>query len=47
MKNIEILKSKKIIDYKYAINYMEEKLLSVKNNTTNTNKKEDPFKTVC
>ena len=26
MKNIEILESKKIIDYKFAINYMEEKL---------------------
>ena len=33
MKNIEILESKKIIDYKFAINYMEEKLLGVKNNT--------------
>ena len=33
MKNIEILESKKIIDYKFAINYMEEKLLEVKNNT--------------
>ena len=33
MKNIEILESKKIIDYKFAINYMEEKLLDVKNNT--------------
>ena len=30
MKNIEILESKKIIDYKFAINYMEEKLLGVK-----------------
>ena len=34
MKNIEILESKKIIDYKVAINYMEEKLLAIKNNTT-------------
>tara|TARA_B100000886_G_C20242756_1_gene415308 strand:- start:83 stop:709 length:627 start_codon:yes stop_codon:yes gene_type:complete len=33
MKNIEILESKNIIDYKFAINYMEEKLLGVKNNT--------------
>ena len=33
MKNIEILESKKIIDYEFAINYMEEKLLEVKNNT--------------
>ena len=33
MKNIEILESKEIIDYKFAINYMEEKLLGVKNNT--------------
>ena len=33
MKNIQILESKKIIDYKFAINYMEEKLLGVKNNT--------------
>ena len=34
MKNIEIIESKKIIDYKVAINYMEEKLLAIKNNTT-------------
>ena len=33
MKNIEILESKKIIEYKYAVNYMEEKLLCVKKNT--------------
>ena len=33
MKNIDILISKEIIDYKFAINYMEEKLLGVKNNT--------------
>ena len=33
MKNIEILESKKIIDYEFAINYMEEKLREVKNNT--------------
>ena len=33
MKNIEILESKKIIDYKFAISYMEEKLMEVKNNT--------------
>ena len=33
MKNIEILESKKIIDYKFAINYMEEKLSDVKNDT--------------
>ena len=32
MKNIEILESKKVIDYRFAINYMEEKLLDVKNN---------------
>ena len=33
MKNIEILESRNIVDYKFAINYMEKKLLGVKNNT--------------